>query len=188
MTITYIITPAILKELTGISGNVDEKLIYPEIKAAQDLHIMPICGTALFNKIITDIAATSLAGVYLTLVDDYLIPALANYVMSELPDGVNYQFTNKGVIGKTSDNSERPSMSDLYAVVSKYKNRAEHYRQRAIKYLQQNRISFTEYLNPGSGVDTVHPEDEGFTCPIYLGEDDYTNKTFAERFQGNGNC
>ena len=42
---------ALLKERTAIHDNIDEKLIYPEIKAAQDMFILPVLGSALFNKL-----------------------------------------------------------------------------------------------------------------------------------------
>jgi hypothetical protein len=47
-----------IKERTPIHDNVDEKLIYPEIKLAQDMFIHPILGTALYDKLISDIDTT----------------------------------------------------------------------------------------------------------------------------------
>lgn len=186
-----IIAPSLLKERTTLHDNVDEKMIYPEIKAAQDMYVLPILGTALFNKILDDISADTLAGVYKTLVDDYLIDMLCYYVLSEMPENINYQFTNRGVVTKSSDNAQTPSMSDMYSIVAKYKNRAEHYQTQAVKYLKQNApASFPEYINPGNGIDTVFPDRETFSNPIYLGDDEECKgKSFEERYQGNRpNC
>jgi hypothetical protein len=185
-----IISPALLKERTAFHDNVDEKLIYPEIKAAQDLYVLPILGTALFDKLLNDINSNTLAGNYKILVDDYLIDMLCNYVLSEMPENINYQFTNKGLQSKTSDNSNQPSMSDMYAIVAKYKNRAEHYQKAAIKYLKQNAPTmFPEYINPGSGIDTVLPERESFSNPIYLGDEHEHYKSYKDKYQGNNpNC
>jgi hypothetical protein len=184
------ISVKILKERTSIHDNIDEKLIYPEIKAAQDIYVLPLLGTALFNKILTDISNSALAGDYKTLVDDYLIDMLCNYVLSELPDGINYQFTNKGVQSKTDPNASQPSMADMYSVVAKYKNRAEHYQKRAMMYLVQNGpTKFSEYLNPGQGVDDVRPDRNAFSNPIYLGEEFPRHRSYEERYQGNRpNC
>ena len=137
-TVTYIILPSVIKERMSLHDNVDDKLIYPEIKAVQDLYIMPLLGSTLFNKILADIAAGTLTGNYKTLVDDYLVMAVCNYVMSELPEGLNYQFWNKGVSQKTVENATQPSMSEMYSIVAKYKSRAEHYSKRARMYLIQN--------------------------------------------------
>jgi hypothetical protein len=158
-----------LKERTSLHDNVDEKLIYPEIKAAQDIYLVPLLGTALFNKIINDIDNGNLSGKYKELVDDYLIDTLCNYVLSELPDGINYQYSNKGVQTKTTDSSNTPSMSEMYSIVAKYKNRAEHYEKRAMMYLKQNAdLHFPEYCNPGNNIDDVRPDGISFSNPIFL--------------------
>jgi hypothetical protein len=188
------ISVSMLKERTAIHDNIDEKLIFPEIKAIQDLYILPLCGSALFNKLITTIdngTITSDATLvnYKLLLDDYLIDTLCNYVVSELPLGLTYQFWNKGVAAKTTDNSSQPSMSDLFDVASKYKRRAEEYAQRARLYLRQySPTLYPEYITPGSGVDTVIPERQGFNNPIYLGDvSPYATEymTYEERYQSN---
>lgn len=180
-----IISPALLKERTALHDNVDEKLIYPEIKAAQDLYIKPILGSALYTKLLNDINTDALTGVYQTLVDDYLIDALCNYVLSEIPEAINYQYTNKGLVSKTTDNSNQSSMSDMYSIVSKYKNRAEHYQKEAVKYLKQNApTSFPEYINYGNGIDDVRPESDEYSNPIYLGDEDECYKSYEQKYQG----
>jgi hypothetical protein len=183
------ISVQMLKDRTAIHDNIDEKLIFPEIKASQDMYILPVCGSALFNKLLNDINANTLSGNYKALVDDYIVDTLANYVISELPLGLTYQFWNKGVAQKTTDNSLTPSMSDLFSVASKYKRRAEEYAQRLRLYLRQNAPTlFPEYINPGSGVDTIIPERQGFSNPIYLGDvSPYQSeyKTYEEKYQSN---
>ena len=165
-----ILMPSLLKERTGVHDNIDEKLIYPEIKAAQDLFIMPLLGSTLFNKILTDINAGTLGGNYKILVDDYVLDTLINYVLSELPEGLNYQFWNKGLSKKESDQSQVPSMPEMYGIVDKYKSRAEHYAKRCRLYLVQNATNlFPEYNQRIAGIDEVSPERNNYTCPIYLG-------------------
>ena len=180
-TVTYIILPSVIKERMSLHDNVDDKLIYPEIKAVQDMYIMPLLGSTLFNKILTDIYNDTLSGYYKTLVDDYIIMAVCNYVMAELPEALNYQYWNKGVSTKTVDNAKEPTMSEMFSVMSKYKSRAEHYTQRARMYLIQNATAhFPEYTTFVAGVDTVYPDRNSYTNPIYLGDisevprDDYS--------------
>lgn len=169
---TLLILPKVLKERSSLHDNVDDKLIYPEIKAAQDMYIMPLLGSTLMTKLQTDIAAGTLGGNYKILVDDYLIDTVVNYVLSELPEGLNYQFYNKGLGGKTADGSTQPSMPELYAIVAKYKSRAEHYAKRCRMYLLQNSPSkYPEYNQFVVGIDTVAPDKNNYTCPIYLGDE-----------------
>lgn len=171
-TVTYIILPSVVKERMSLHENVDDKLIYPEIKAVQDMFIKPLLGSTLFDKIISEISAGTLGGDYKILVDDYLVMCVCNYVMSELPEGLNYQFWNKGVSQKTTENSKEPTMSEMYSIVAKYKSRAEHYKEAARRYLLQNaRAKFPEYLTFVSGVDVVIPDKNSYTCPIYLGDE-----------------
>ena len=175
-----LISDTMIKERTAIHGNIDPKLIYPDIKVAQDMYIMPLLGTALYNKllvIISDGTISSNAQLinYKNLVDKYLVDALMYYTLSELPTTISYQFWNKGVVRKQGQDTDLPSMSELIDLSNKYKNRAEFYAQRLRLYVVQNAGSpngwFPEYLNPGSTIDTVTPEQRAFTMPVYLGED-----------------
>jgi len=168
-----LISAEILKERTSIHTNIDDKLLYPEIKMAQDMYIHPILGTALYNKIILDINVSgTTTGEYKTLLDDYIIDPLSYYVLTQLPEAISFQFWNKGVIRKIGDNTELPTMSDLVALSDRYRQKAEWYGERLTKYLKQNSTEsfLPEYLNPGDGIDTILPEQSAFTMPIYLGD------------------
>lgn len=169
-----LISDEMIKERTVIHGNIDPKLIYPDIKVAQDLYIMPLLGTALFDKLQTLITngTISVNPDYEILLNRYIVDALMYYTLSELPMTLSYQFWNKGIVRKQGENTETPSMSDLLDLSNRYKQRAESYSQRLILYLKQNASTkFTEYNNPGNGIDTVHPENRGFTMPVYIGND-----------------
>ena len=92
------------------------------------------------------------------------------YVLSELPSGLSFQFYNKGLIRKTGENQESPSMQDMIDVANRYKSRAEFYKQRLIKYLKQNNALYPNYLNFGSGIDSIKPDNEGYTVSMWLGD------------------
>jgi hypothetical protein len=168
------ITVATLKQKTGMHDNIEDKLVYPEIKTAQDMFITPMVGSALYNKILADIESKTLAGVYLDLVDNYIADCLCHYVLANLPSALNYQFWNKGVASKTTDQSSQPTMSDMYALMDRHTQRAEWYKNRCIKHLRQNVTQFPEYAKPGQGIDTIIPERTAYNCPIYLGDNKLT--------------
>lgn len=179
-----------IKDRTGLHFNVDPKLVYPDILFAQDAYILPVLGTALYNKLQDDIDCKSLTCDYETLLNDYITPCLVYQVMAELPMALSYQFYNKGVVKKTGDGQSEPSASELTEVAQRYTSRAEYYRQRLVKYLKQqsSQNKFPEYLNPGSGVDTVVPDNQAYTISVWLGDDDCcAGKTFEEMYQGNIN-
>lgn len=186
-----LISDTMIKERTAIHGNIDPKLIYPDIKVAQDMYIHPILGTALYNKLLTDITNTgTTTGNYKILVDRYIVDALIYFTLSELPTTISYQFWNKGIVRKQGDNTELPSMSELIDLSNKYKQRGEFYANRLQLYLKQNApVMFPEYINPGQGLDDIHPSNKAFTMPVYLGGDDCCGKSYEEKYQGNKpNC
>lgn len=168
-----ILSVDMFKERTSIHSNIDAKLLYPEIKAAEDMYIHPILGSALYDKIISDInvSGTPVGAAYVTLVNNYVLDALQNYVLSSLPMSLPFQFWNKGILRKTGADTEAPTMSELVDISNFYKDRAEFYANRLMKYLQQTATSsvLPEYLQPGSGIDTIVPASETFTMPIFLG-------------------
>ena len=61
-----------LKDSTAIGNSVDVEYILPYIKVAQKKYIETKLGTDLFAKLQSDISGGSLAGVYQTLVEDYI--------------------------------------------------------------------------------------------------------------------
>lgn len=176
-----------IKERSGLHYNVDEKLIKPEIKTSQDMYILPALGSALYDRLQDGISCNNLTCDEKTLLDDYVADTLVNYVLSELPQGLSFQFYNKGLVRKSSDNTDIPSMQDLIDIANRYRARAEFYKQRLIKYLKQNQTLYPLYLNFGSGIDAIQPDNDAYRASIWLG-DDYCCKgerTFKELYQGN---
>lgn len=178
-----------IKERTSLHANIDEKLILPEILTCQDMFMLPALGTALYNRIQDGIVANNLNADEVVLLDTYLAPTLVYYVMSEMPQALSYQFYNKGLLRKTGENTENPSMQDMIDVANRYKARAEFYKQRMIKYLKEYSTTYPEYLNPGSGIDAIHPENDAYTTSVWLGDFDCcAGKSFEELYQGNRGC
>jgi hypothetical protein len=184
-----IISPNSIKERSGLAGNVDEKLLYPEIKTSQDMYIHPALGTALYNRILTGIQANNLTPGEVTLINEYIADTLVYYVLSELSVELNYQFYTKGVVQKTGENTNQPSMQDLLDISARYKTRAEFYKERLINYLkyQASIGNFPLYINPGSTIETILPDNDAYTSSIFLDDCyDYKHKrTFSEKYQGN---
>lgn len=183
---TLLISEQMIKDRTSIHGNIDPKLLFPHIKVAQDMYIVPVLGTALFEKLLTDIAAAGPTGDYKILLDTYIVDTLMWYVLADLPITLSFQFWNKGVVRKQGVDTEMPSMTELIDLGNHYKNRAEYYSNRLRLYLRQNApTKFPEYLNPGNGVDTVVPENKSFSNPVWLGDEGCCNKSYEEKYQGN---
>jgi hypothetical protein len=170
---TLLMSDDMIKERTSIHGNIDPKLIYADIKVSQDMFILPILGTALYDRLQELVNSNDWAGAddYKDLLDKYILDALMYYTLAELPQTLGYQFWNKGIVRKLGSDTELPTMSELMDISNKYRDRAEWYADRLRKYLLQNATDkFKEYYSPGNSIDTVYPEQKSFSNPIYLGD------------------
>ena len=72
MTSTFIISEAKLREFTDINDNLDTAFLKNAVREAQDIYLQRIIGTVLYEKILSDIDASTLSGEYLTLVESYI--------------------------------------------------------------------------------------------------------------------
>ena len=149
---TLYISSTRLKKDTALGGSVDDNLIMPYILLAQDMNILPILGTDLDAKLKTEIQAGTLAGVYKTLVETYLQPALVQFAFSTLAPYLRLRFSNNSVVvmGATEQSSSA-TYDDIKPLMDTATDAAEFYRQRMIDYLRNNSSSFPEYTsNSGS--------------------------------------
>ena len=152
---TLYISSTRLKKDSAIGGSVSDDLIMPYILLAQDMHILPILGTDLDAKLKAEIQAGTLTGVYKTLVETYLQPALVQFSFTQLIPYLRLRFVNSAVVvmGAT-DQSSSATYDDLKPVMDTATDAAEFYRQRMIDYLRNTSSSFPEYSsNTGADLD-----------------------------------
>lgn len=133
-------------KFTAMNGNVDTDKFIQYVKIAQDKHIENYLGTDLLNKIQADIIANTLTGDYLTLVNDYVKPALLHFTMVEFLPYSNYTIANKGVFKHTSENADGVTKEEIDYLLEKERDTAEYYINRLVEYLTYQAPSkFTEY-------------------------------------------
>jgi hypothetical protein len=178
------------KDFTIASNNIDLKNLTQIIKMTQDRFIHPLVGSALYNKILDLISTGDITLVgnakYKTLLDSYLTDTLFNYVLGELPMAMQYKFVNKGVLKKTSENSEQPTFAELQSISKYYQGYAEWYAERTINYLTANSETYPEYLNPGSDITAIWPTSNQYRVAINLGNGELEDtRPYSERYQGN---
>lgn len=179
MAFVQFISESYLKANTVIDTNVDMRLINPTLRLVQEKYVLPILGTALYNKLKTEVQAATLAGSYKTLMDDYILPCLMWYVLYEAPVPLSYRMTNKDVVRKTSDNSQAAPVNELQYIMDKAKDNAEYYAMKIYKYLNANTSSFSEYTSPGTATDTVNPTARTFSSAMFLGESGKQNSALT---------
>ena len=152
---TLMISATRLKKDTALGGSVDDNLIMPYILLAQDMNILPVLGTDLYEALKTKIQADSLSGDYKILVETYIQPALVQFAFTTLAPYLRLRFSNNSVVvmGATEQSSSA-TYDDIKPLMDTATDAAEFYRQRCIDYLRNNSSSFTEYSsNTGADLD-----------------------------------
>jgi len=151
------ITRKDLVKFSSLNGNVDTDKFLQYIKIAQDIHIQNYLGTDLYNKIQTDIIATTLAGDYLTLVNDYIKPMLIHWALVEYLPFAAYTIANKGVYKHNSENAENVSKEEIDFLIEKERTTAQYYTERFIDYMSFNASNrFPEYYTNNN--EDIYPD------------------------------
>mgnify|MGYP003345947988 CR=1 FL=1 len=172
-TFAYFISENTLKEQSLINENVDMKMIQTTIRMCQELYILPLMGTGLYNalmdKINTDPTLATETN-YKTLLDNYIQPALVYWVMSEMPAALTYRYSNKAVMVNSSENGQAANATDIERLSDNNKDKAQAYSSRLTMYLVANASTFPLFDNPGNSIDTIIPIRNSFSKGMYLGE------------------
>ena len=161
-----------IKDTSYIDENVDIKLLRSSILETQDIRILSILGTALYNDLKSKISngtVNSTTG-YKTLLDTYVSPALKYWVLHDGAYILQYKIMNKGVVTRSSENAETIGVAELDRLMAFFKDRAEFYSDRITRYLLENDTTYPLYYDAGNGIDTVQPVVNNFTQGWYLGD------------------
>jgi len=134
-----------LKKYTQLNEAVDTNLIRPAIYLAQDKYITLWLGTNLSNKIKADISAGTLAGVYLTLLNEYIVKPTAWWTMVELYPMLMYKHDNGNLVTRQSENTTAITQGELSSLRDMARENANYYTQMLVDYLCANSGSFPEY-------------------------------------------
>lgn len=165
--ITLLISETYLKQGTVLNENADIKVVEPNIKLAQDLYIHTTLGTDLYNAILSQVSSSTLTAANETLLTDWIKPCLKHYVLYELGRDLLYKWMNKGVVTKSSDNSQPVDHSVINQIRQEYKDIAEWYRENMIKFLCHNEVDYPLYTQNNTS-DKLKPRKNGYSSPLYL--------------------
>jgi hypothetical protein len=153
MATTLYISASKLKRDTALGSTVDDNLLTPYINISQDRWILPALGTELDEYLKSQIiAGTPLTGSYLTLVNDYLQPALVQFAFCEVAYVVRLRFSNNSVTVPTSEQGSPASVGDINEVVTRSNEIAMFYRERMISFIRNNTATLPQY-NQNTGSD-----------------------------------
>lgn len=164
----YLIDSEYVKNNTPINNDVDEDLIAPYIIKVQNTHLQSVLGTNLYNKILTDVLNGTLTGVYKTLVDDYILRMVNEWVFYEALPFISIKINNKSIGRGYSEFFTEGDVADLKYLRNTIRDMAEFYSTRLTQYLKENSNEYPEYLN-NSGLDKMQPNRKNYFSGIYTG-------------------
>ncbi len=157
------ISETFLKDNTLLHENIDFKYLRPVLLMCQDIYIQHKIGTTLYNELKDQITNSTLTAANLTLLEDYIQPALLNWVQSEAPTAISYKFLNKGLHQQSSENSSTTSLDEINFISKRYKDKAEWYTERLVRFLLENESNYPSYANHDDGLDTIQPDARTYT-------------------------
>ena len=145
MTNTFIISEAKLRQFTDINDNLDTALIKNAVREAQDISLQRVIGTKLYNKILSDIDADTLAGDYKTLVDDYIQDFLLYAAYYEALEAIYIRPRNNGLLTPTGgENSIEVNRTLFNQKRQSVENKMEYYAERLALYINEEQAKFPE--------------------------------------------
>ena len=163
------------KRNSVVNLNVDDELVIPQILKAQNMYIERICGSNLYNTLLTQITSGTLEARMTTLLEDYLQPTFVEYTLYTGLLYFNYKITNKAVSKKGSDNSDPSDLNEVNYLRADIRNDAQYLADRATKFLKANLTTYPEYNTGNSDCDDIKPSRKNFFGSIYLKGNDYNN-------------
>jgi len=163
-----LINEQVFKDRNLVHANVPLEMLTPSICAVQDLYVHPILGDTLYYKLKADKKASTLSGIYLDLVNNYILDILIYGVMADYVIDSTYQNYTKGVTKKRDDFADSTSYDELEKISDRHKNKMDSYLQRLVNYLQNNKTLFPEYTTESTD---VNASTNTYSPSIYLKDD-----------------
>jgi hypothetical protein len=151
-----------------INENVSYTQIRPTVVKVQEMRIQPIVGSALYGELITQVVSGSTSALNQTLLEDYIQPAMIQWLYYELPMVLAFKYMNKGMVRRTSEESSQMSMEEITRLTDKVKNDSEWYSERITRYLMENRNSYPLWNSPPSALDTIYPNATNYRTGMVL--------------------
>jgi len=168
MATVLFITADYYKSNTVTSDQIGDKVLAATIADAQAMYIEPLLGTRLYEALKTKIIGGTLAGDYLTLMNDYVVITLLKWTEHDLFYMNNYKNRNKGVSTKNSENATTVSCNELNCLLEKGERKANFCGIKLVDYLVCNSALFPEYCTNDEGGE-ISPVSSAAKSGMYLG-------------------
>jgi hypothetical protein len=158
-----------LKEYSVINENVDAKLLTPTIIMVQDLKLVEILGTDLYEDICSEVTTPPISQAYTDLLNNYIEPYLINMVIADAVIDLHTKIANTDIINQRTDNGINESIRGIENLRAKYNSQAENYAMRLYRFLCGNAATYPLYQNANKEGWKIKPRKFEFESTIYTG-------------------
>lgn len=134
-----------INQFTHLNKSVEWAYLKPSILDAQAIRLQPVLGTDLYQKIIDDVAAATIAGNYLTLLQTHIMPVVMYWAMYEAVPFLKVKIDNGGLVERTSETTNPAGKTDTDTIRDSYREKAEFMQRRMVDFICHNSGWFPQY-------------------------------------------
>jgi hypothetical protein len=157
----YFVTETQIKNITGISDNVDAKNVMPFMQPAADLFMSIILGREYYDYLLDAYNAQTLNAAEIVLVE-HIIPATSWRAASIAIDFNWAKWTNKGPQTQSGEFSAGLDTDGLSFIKQNYINMSEYYENRVVRFLKLNKDDYPGYTAESNKTDTPPSTTDNF--------------------------
>ncbi len=187
--VALFMTEKYFKDLSYVDENMDVKLIRPVIVEAQELRILPLIGTGLYDELSTQVLTpASITALNATLLN-LIRKSLRYWTLFEGVDSFTFKFKNRSIVKQNAENTTTIETNDVVRLKEQFRDKAQIFDERITRYLIENSAAYPLYYNPGTGADTIFPKKNNYQTGIFLGgRRNKSCNSKADRYENPGTC
>lgn len=133
-----------IKTNSELSDNLFGKFLLPSVRDMQDINLQQTLGSSLYNYILDQVSAGTLADQYKVLVDDYARWYLLHLVCADVLTIANTKIGNIGAVHTSDERVVNLTDAEVDRLQKSHISKANHYLRRMQEYLIENRDLFPE--------------------------------------------
>jgi len=134
------ISPNDMSKTTLLGHNVDRERYVFCIHNVQLSALEPLLGSELYDKIVADVTAATITGLYETIYEEYVKPITKNLALAEYIEIASYTLDNGGLFKRNPTDVDIVNQEEALYLAGKYKHTAQMYINRFYKFMCKNYV------------------------------------------------
>lgn len=140
------ITAESLMQETPANGDIDVPMIRNLIWETQEIKIRALLGCDLYDELVEQKINDTVSPENETLIEQYIRPALNNYVLAMNMPVFHYRLRNKGIVVQQGENTQSADYSEVNTMSRLFADKAESFANLMLKFLNKNIDDYPLFL------------------------------------------